>query len=148
MPSFYSLPNLENVLTCSKDENEHCKGNYVRYEVTNNGNLNVLELKHVNAEICKPKPEGCSCRKMVRDVLARYKDVDQIDGFFIGNPVIKACRCYLGSAANYGFQFVDFTALGIGCPEKTPFSVENYVDICEDLEERKCIEGIAKITRA
>ena len=112
------------------------------------GNQNVLELKSIDAEKCKPKPKGCFCKTMLDKLLRRYENVDQINGYFMGDSFIKACKCFLGPAAFFGFRFVDFSAAG--CSGKTEFSDFDHGSICEAVEKKKCkweeVE-IAKVTK-
>ena len=97
---------------------------------------------------------------MLDKLLKRYadnpdpeKNVDRIDGAFIGNSFIQTCRCFLGSAAWFGLKFVEFSA--IGCSGKNEFSRIDYVKICEAMEKKRLecekmgtkLLGIAKVTR-
>ena len=111
----------------------------------------VLELKSINAEKCKPKPKGCHCKAMLDKLLQRYNKVNLINGYFMGDSFIKACKCFLGSAARFGFRFVEFSAAG--CSGKTKFADVDHDDhdsICEAVEKKKCkweeVE-IAKVTK-
>ena len=109
-----------------KDKKDVCSGNYVIYEVNNKGNQNVLELKSINAEKCKPKLKLCHCKTMLEKLLKRYDNVDQVNGYFMGDSFIKACKCFLGSAARFGFRFVEFSAAG--CSGKTKFADVDHDD--------------------
>ena len=72
---------------------------------------------------------------MLDKLLKRYENVDRIYGVFTGNSFIEMCRCFLGSAAWFNFQFVEFSA--VGCPGKTEFSRINYRSICETMEKKR-----------
>ena len=130
-----TLGNGGSVISCSKDEDDFRKGNYILYEVKTEGNQDILELTSINAEICEPKPKKCHCKTMLDKLLKRYENVDRIDGIFFGNSFIQTCRCFLGSAAYFGFQFVEFSAKS--CPGKTEFSKTNYRSICDTMEKRR-----------
>ena len=153
MSEIDSLATGGSAISCSKDEDNFRKGNYILYEVRNEGNQEILELNSINAEICKPKPKKCHCKTMLDKLLNRYKNVDRIDGAFIGNSFIQTCRCFLGSAAWFGFQFVEFSA--VGCSGKKEFSRIDYVSICEAMEKKRVecekmgskLLGIAKVTK-
>jgi len=149
----YSLASQGNVISCSKDIDDHCKGNYIEYELKREGDQDILELESINAEMCKPKPMKCHCGVMLDKLLKRYDNVDRIDGAFMGNSFIQICRCVLNSAAWFGFEFVEFSA--VGCSGKKEFSKTDYVEVCEAMEKKrlKCekvgtkLVGIAKVTR-
>ena len=88
---------------------------------------------------------------MLDKLLQRYKNVGLINGYFMGDSFIKACKSFLGSAARLEFQFVEFSAAG--CLGKTKFADVDYDDhnsICEAVEKKKCKweeEEIAKVTK-
>jgi len=132
---FDSLATGASAISCSKDEDDFRKGNYIIYEVRNEGNQEILELNSINAEICKPKPKKCHCKTMLDKLLNRYKNVDRIDGIFFGNSFIQTCKCFLGSAAYFGFHFIEFSARS--CTGKNEFSKTNYGSICDTMEMRR-----------
>ena len=90
---------------------------------------------------------------MLDILLRRYENIDRIDGAFIGDSFIQACRCILGEAALFDFQFVEFSAEG--CSGKNEFSRINYVEVCEKMEKKRLecekmgikLLGIAKVTK-
>ena len=90
---------------------------------------------------------------MLDKLLKEHENVDRIDGAFFGNSFIQTCRCFLGSAAWFGFQFVEFSA--VGCSGKKEFSRIDYVSICEAMEKKRLdceksgikLLGIAKVTK-
>ena len=90
---------------------------------------------------------------MLDILLRRYENIDRIDGAFIGDSFIQACRCILGEAALFDFQFVEFSAEG--CSGKNEFSRINYVEVCEKMEKKRLecekmgakLRGIAKVIK-
>ena len=135
MSEIDSLATGGSAISCSKDVDDFRKGNYIIYEVKNEGNQEILELNSINAEICKPKPKNCHCKAMLEKLLHRYDNVDRIDGIFFGNSFIQTCKCLLGSAAWFDFQFVEFSAKS--CSGKNEFSKTTYASICDTMEKRR-----------
>lgn len=130
-------------LTCAVKGANPQDGNYIAYvKDKSKDKKNKLHLINVNAESCKPKPKNCHCKTMLGSLLNKFLDVDEIEGYFMANPFMKGCRCYLGTAARAGFKFVQFHSEHKECNEKLEFSPKNYTKLCNDFERlaKKCGE--------
>ena len=108
-----------------------------------------MDIKAVQATYCKPKPEQCRCTSLLESLLALEDTINKITGSFTADPFIKICKCYLGAAARQGFKFLRVDANSGGtsfCIGSKPLTVDNYAEMCENLEINKCYVG-AEITR-
>ena len=123
-----------NYLTCALDESKFDRGNHIKYHVGIDIPKNSLFLDYVEGNACKPKPEKCHCRTMLDRVLELNPDIERIDGHFCAKPFMKGCRCYLGAAAQVGFNSIDSEKKG--CDAE--FTSSNYVEVCKKLEKKKC----------
>ena len=113
------------------------QGNYIVYDINTPGGMLRLDLQEVAANCCEPKPEQCHCNTMLRRVLQENLNIDRIDGYFVANPFMAGCRCYLGVAADFEFKWVD------DCDDvdskRMEFTRTNYVQVCEKLKKQKCM---------
>jgi len=132
-----------NAVSCTLDKRYWCQGNHIEYEVGRDESHIFLKVRKVDAEYCKPKPEDCHCKAMLKMVLARHPEVNRIDGYFNANPFMKGCGCYLGQAAIAGFSLVGDD--DIESTERIEFTKENYVQVCKKLQKSNLKEGFAKI---
>merc|ERR1711962_937492 len=121
-------------------------GNYVESLVLENGAK--LRIEEVCAENCNPKPPGCDCRSLLQSLITfdppLIKKTGTIELFFSPDGtqsagLIKACRCYLGTAARNDFKKVELE----DCPEdgKTEvvhFDKQNYDKKCEEIVKKPC----------
>ena len=119
------------------------EGNYIIYDIENDGSHHRLEIQEVVADCCEPKPRQCHCNTLLRRVLQEDLKVDRIDGYFTADPFMAACRCYLGVAAEFGFKWID------DCKDvnskRIEFTLFNYVQVCEKLEKQKCMHKDARL---
>ena len=125
------------------------EGNYIAHYLKDDSH--TIYLEDVYAEYCKPKPEECHCKTMLRNVLERFHDVDKIEGIFMASPFTAGCRCYLGAASRRGFRFVQFYSDRKGCNEKKEISPDKEADtyyghVCESYkkQKKKCAEDLHK----
>ena len=125
-------------LTCSENKQRPCKGNFIAYGLQNGDSH--LYIKNVNAEYCKPKPEACHCNRMLDNILAKYSELDEIEGFFMANPFMAGCKCYLGAAARAGFKYVQFESTKKKCNKKNKINIKNYGKVCKKYNKmsKKC----------
>jgi len=139
------------------------KGNYIAYTLQTQGQpaflneYHTLELNDVWTKYCKPKPDTCTCTSLLSRVLEQNGDLDQIKGEFFAKPILHGCKCYLGAAANYGFQFIKLESEKEKCNTKKFFNNElvegeykpdNYREICAWYKKHKCFGSPGKITKA
>ena len=115
-------------------------------------------IEDVQTSYCKPKLEQCQCKALLEGLLlteVAINDINRITGYvgmltnvpFIPDKhYIKGCRCLLGAAARQGFQFFKFSTGSSFCIGAKTFTVDNYVQRCENLLIKKCY-GVAEITR-
>jgi len=139
-PSVVKKDQSKEALTCALEGFNN--GNHILYEVTKDGNHDVLTLWNVIGDRCEPKPEKCHCKTMLQKVLESNPQVDRIDGYMKADPFIAGCRCYLGVAARAGFKFVE------DCDPKSKgrieFTIDEYGKTCEAMQKFKC-RTMAKI---
>ena len=127
--------------TCAEKGKHHFEGNFIGYR--HDEKKKKLVLINVNAEYCNPKPKLCHCGTMLDNLLASFPKLETIDGYFMADPFIKGCRCYLHSAVKANFKFVQFGTkmVPIGtdeeCIAKNEISKDNYIRICENYA-KKC----------
>ena len=142
-PSHQTFP-FNSVLTCALDDSAECyyQGNYIEYHLGEDETQNFLYLVTVIGDQCKPKPKLCHCRTMLDRVLELNPEIDRIDGHFTSQPFMAGCRCYLGAAAEVGFNF--YQTKQEGC--ESEFSSENYVDVCKKMQKKNCF-GSARIIK-
>ena len=133
------------ILSCAKDGKDPCYGNFIDYSLSSNEA--TLDLRMVNAEYCRPKPAECHCKTMLKTLLDRYLDLNQIEGTFTAVHFMKGCRCYLGTAARANFKFVQMNTKIEGCNEKTEFNDKTYVEICDNFKKNNCIAARGSITK-
>merc|ERR1711951_84907 len=117
-------------------------GNYAETVLKDNGAK--LRIEAVCAEQCEPKPSDCDCRSLLQKIIPLVKKVTTIELFFspIGtkpDTAIKACRCYLGTAARNDFKTVQLE----NCPkdgktEVVKFDKNNYDKKCEVIVKKQC----------
>ena len=85
---------------------------------------------------------------MLDKLLQRYKNVGLINGYFMGDSFIKACKSFLGSAARFGFRFIEFSAAGCsGNSKVADVDHDDHDSICEVVEKKKFKWEEVKISR-
>ena len=98
----------------------------------------TLVISSVNAEICKPKPEGCRCKNLLGSLIDKYPDLDKISGKFMARNAIGGCKCYLGAAGRKGFNYISLDSNKDGCKGKKALTSLNYDEICKQYAENEC----------
>ena len=68
---------------------------------------------------------------------------DRIDGHFAADPFMAGCKCFLGPAADAGFNAVESRMIK-GKIQK--FNKQSVVKVCENFQKKK-IFGNAKILK-
>ena len=130
-------------LTCALKQDFFKQGNFIFYNIRNDGSHVRLEIEEVAANCCEPKPEQCHCNTLLRRVLQENLNVDRIDGQFAADPYMAGCRCYLGVAADFEFKWIE--ACDKVTPERMEFTTTNYVQVCEKLKKQKCMGKNARL---
>ena len=126
------------------------EGNYIIYDIENDGSHDRLEIQEMVEDCCRPKPQACHCNTLLRKVLLENlkekprQPINRIDGQIPAKNFMEHCKCYLGVAADFMFRWVD------DCDDvaskRIEFTRNNYVQVCEKLKKQKC-EGNARLYR-
>jgi len=117
-------------------------GNYVEAAVMNSTTKDSLTIQVVMANTCirNSSESECSCKSLLDRVIRSFRTTAKtiLIQDFIAEPAMAGCRCYLGTAAKYGYRSVDIKYCATDPIYK--FDQKNYVDKCEAIVKRSCAE--------
>lgn len=116
------------------------EGNHIGFiTFIEDGRWEVMQLEQVNADYCNPTPPNCHCKTLLGSLLQRYPEVNKIKLQFTAEPFLAGCKCYLGAAARFGFDNVQFhTFPNEKCKELKLLTTKNYAIICKEYKKNKC----------
>ena len=139
------------IVTCPKLKDPLEYGNFISFHI----DTGTLVLNEVWMQRCAQYE--CRCKAVFERILNRYKDdVNAVEAIFnagdrdgnpprIDNTFLERCRCFLGTSARQGFEYVKMNLPGPSnrCTEKKRISAskrspDHYGNVYSRLPVQEC----------